>query len=181
MKPRRRARPPLPAALAALTVGLAGCAADAERCDPTRVRGLVAAVGCELGGRFGQRDARLRAEVEAREAERLAALDEARRREAEAAGLAAARADLETRLAGADEALAVLERQLAGTTRARARERLALKELQVRAAELRRRADRPAPAGGDRAAVEAEIRELAEEVERRRRAIGEMLDGAAAS
>lgn len=177
---RWRARSPLPA-LAALTVGLAGCAADAERCDPTRVRGLVTAVGCELGGRFGQRDARLRAEVEAREAERLAAVDEARRREAEAAGLAAARVDLETRLAGAGEDLAALERQLTGTSRTRARERTALKKLQVRAAELQRRADRPAPAGADRVAVEAEIRELTEEVERRRQAIGQMLDGAAAS
>lgn len=177
---RWRARSPLPA-LTALTIGLAGCAADAERCDPARVRGLVTAVGCELGGRFGQRDARLRAEVEAREAERLAAVDEARRREAEAAGLAAARLDLETRLAGAGEELAVLERQLAGTTRARARERAALKGLQARAVELRRRAERPAPAGADQATIEAEIRELTEEVESRRRAIGEMLDGGAAS
>lgn len=179
--PVRRALAPLAA------LGLAaGCAASADDCDPSRVRSLPAALACEAGGGYAAREARLRSGVDARVAEHRLTVAETAKLEAEAARLAADRAGWEARLAGMDDDVAKLESDLA---RARARtkgDEAALRALRAQAGRLRADLDRAKAArggGGEqgaKAAVKAEIRDLTVEVERRREAIRDILEGVAA-
>jgi chromosome segregation ATPase len=176
------------ASIAAL--GLAGaCAVSADDCDPGQVRSVLTAVACDAGGRYAEREARLRTGVAARVAEHRLTAAETARLEAEAARLATDRAAREARLAAMDGDLAALEADL---TRARARskgDQAALQTLRAQGRKLRADLDRakaPAVRGdgdggqGGRAAVEAEVRDLTIEVERRRQAIRAILEGVAA-
>jgi hypothetical protein len=170
-----------------VALGLAGgCAVSAEDCDPGRVRSVLTAVACEAGGGFAEREARLRAGIDARVAEHRLTAAESARIEAEAARLAADRAAREARLAAMDGDVAVLEADLA---RARARtkgDEAALQALRAQGRKLRTDLDRGAASargaggGSGRAAVEAEVRDLTLEVERRRQAIRDILEGVAA-
>jgi capsule polysaccharide export protein KpsE/RkpR len=179
------ARPHL-ALLAALGL-VGGCAVSADDCDPGRVRNVLTAVACEAGGRYAEREARLRAGVDARVAEHRLTAAETARIEGEAARLGADRAAREARLAAMGDDLAALEADLA---RARARtkgDEAALQALRAQGRKLRADLDRATASAarggggeGGRAAVEAEIGALTLEVERRQQAIRDILEGVAA-
>jgi chromosome segregation ATPase len=161
--------------LAAL--GLAGCGVTADDCNPERSLGLVTSAICTLGGGYEERARRLTAEVEAELAEYRLTQDEVQRLDAEAARLAGDRAAWEQRLAAMGQDTAALEQELARRRAAQARDRTALGALQREADGLRQELQRARRSDGT---VEAEIRRLTVEVERRRQAIREILDGMAA-
>ena len=160
--------------LAAL--GLAGCGVTVDDCDPERNLGLVTSGICTLGGGYEERARRLTAEIEAKLADYRLAQEEVQRLDAEATRLAGDRAAWEQRLAAMDQDAAGLEQELARLRAAQARDRTALGALQNEAGELRRELQQARRSDGT---AEAEIRRLTVEVERRREAIREVLEGMA--
>ena len=160
--------------LAAL--GLAGCGVTADDCNPERSLGLITSGICALGGGYEERSRRLTAEIEAKVAAYRLSQEEVQRLDAEAARLAGDRAAWEQRLAAMDQDTSAMEQELAQLRAARASDRTALAALQNEASQLRGELQRARQGNGT---AEAEIRRLTAEVERRRQAIRDILQGMA--
>ncbi len=160
------------ALLAAL--GLAGCGVTADDCNPERNQGFFTAAACTFGGGYRERNRRLAAEIEAQLAGHRLAQEEVQQLEAEAARLAGDQAAWEQRLATLEGEAAGLEQELAQLRATQAKDRVALGTLRNEAGGLRQELE---AARDHSPAVEAEIRALTIEVERRREAIRQILEG----
>ena len=160
------------ALLAAL--GLVGCGVTADDCNPERNQGLLTAAACTFGGGYQERNHRLAADIEAQLASHRLAQEEVQRLEAEAARLAGDQAAWEQRLATMEGEATGIEQELARLRAVQAKDRVALGTLRDEAGGLRQELE---AARDHSPAVEAEIRALTIEVERRREAIRQILEG----
>ena len=157
---------------AILLLALAGCATSPGACDPARIGNVIQAAGCTWGGGYTARQAELAREVETKLAAYQLSQGETARLAAEARQLAGDREAWQARLAGMSRNLARLQLDVSTARASSERGRARLDALRREAVSLQARLDRSSAQGS---ATEAQIQELTLEIERKERAIRELL------